>query len=110
MTNDAPTSTPAVSRARSRAEAAIKLAMQSRYHAATDEFLKALELDPDVDLTKCPGFWRMQSMGYIAAAKAYKRNGQIEDGRRLLTVVQLAFKSNTELNVLFARAIRLLDD
>jgi serine-type D-Ala-D-Ala carboxypeptidase (penicillin-binding protein 5/6) len=99
----------AVSPARTRAEQAIKLAMQGRYHVATEEFRQALERDPDVDLTNCPGFWRMQPMGYIAAAKAYAMNNQVADARRLLTVVQLGFKQNSDLVSLFARAIKELE-
>jgi serine-type D-Ala-D-Ala carboxypeptidase (penicillin-binding protein 5/6) len=99
----------AESPARTRAEQAIKLAMQGRYHVATEEFREALERDPQVDLTKCPGFWRMQPMGYIAAAKAYAINNQIEDARRLLTVVQLGFKQNPDLVSLFGRAIKELE-
>jgi serine-type D-Ala-D-Ala carboxypeptidase (penicillin-binding protein 5/6) len=94
--------------ARTRAEQAIKLAMQGRYHLATEEFRLALDRDPNVDLTKCPGFWRMQPMGYIAAAKAYALNDQGDDARRLLTVVQLGFKQNPDLVSLFGRAIKEL--
>ncbi len=96
--------------AMTRAEKAIQLAMQSRYHAATESFRRALELDPDLDPTRCPGFWRMQPMGYISAAKAYALAGRTRDARRLLTVVQLAFKSNHELVGLFGRAIKALDE
>lgn len=107
VTND---TTPVnVSPAYRRAERAIKMATQSRYHAATDEFKVALELEPEIDLTKCPGFWRMQAMGYIAAAKAYMLNDRVDDARRLLTVVQLAYKDSRQLSSLFARAIRTLD-
>lgn len=99
-----------VSPARTRAEGAIKLAMQGRYHLATEEFRSAIERDPDVDLSSCPGFWRMQPMGYIAAAKAYAMSNQTREARRLLTVVQLAFKQNHSLVGLFGRAIKELED
>ena len=102
--------TVTVSPARSRAENAIKLAMQGRYHLATEEFRLALERDPDVDMTKCPGFWRMQPMGYIAVAKAYAMHDRRDEARRLLTVVQLAHKQNLDLSNLFGRAIRELED
>jgi serine-type D-Ala-D-Ala carboxypeptidase (penicillin-binding protein 5/6) len=108
---DSATQQPAVSvsPARTRAESAIKLAMQGRYHIATEEFRLAFDRDPEVDITKCPGFWRMQPMGYIAAAKAYAINGQQDEARRLLTVVQLAFKQNSNLVGLFGRAIKELE-
>ncbi|TVR74711.1 MAG: D-alanyl-D-alanine carboxypeptidase [Sphaerobacteraceae bacterium] len=103
-------STVSVSPARWRAENAIKLAMQGRYHLATEEFRLALERDPDVDVTKCPGFWRMQPMGYVAVAKAYSMNQRSNDARRLLTVVQLAFKQNEELSHLFGMVIQELEN
>jgi hypothetical protein len=109
-TAGAPSSQTDVSPARSRAEHAIRLAMQSRYHAAAEEFHRALQIESEIDLTSCLGFWRMQPMGYIAAAKGYVLNGQRDEARRLLTVVQLAFKSNPELTGLFSRAIDALDD
>jgi serine-type D-Ala-D-Ala carboxypeptidase (penicillin-binding protein 5/6) len=99
-----------VSPARSRAEHGITLTMQGRYRKASEEFRLALEQDPDVDITNCPGFWRMQPMGYIAVAKAYAMHKRLADARRLLTVVQLAHKQNDELVSLFGRAIRELED
>ena len=99
-----------VSPARSRAEQGIKLAMQGRYREASEEVRKALERDPDVDITGCPGFWRMQPMGYISVARAYAMHDRRSDARRLLTVVQLAHKHNDELVLLFGRAIRELED
>jgi serine-type D-Ala-D-Ala carboxypeptidase (penicillin-binding protein 5/6) len=102
--------TVSVSPARWRAENAIKLAMQGRYHKATEEFRLAVERDPEVDITRCPGFWRMQPMGYISVAKAYSLNDRNDEARRLLTVVQLAFKQNEELAHLFGIAIQELDD
>ena len=86
------------------------MALRSRYTDAAEEFLQALQDDPGVDLSKLPGFWRMQPMGYIAAAKAYRSNGQMADARRLLTVVQMAHHSTPELYTLFGRAIEALDE
>lgn len=99
-----------VSPARSRAEHAIKLAMQGRYHVASEEFRLALERDPDLEISSCPGFWRMQPMGYIAVARAYSMHDRRDQARRLLTVVQLAHKQNEELSALFGRAIEELED
>ncbi len=99
-----------VSPARTRAEQGIRLAMQGRYREASEEFSLALERDPEVDITKCPGFWRLQPMGYISVARAYAMQDRRPDARRLLTVVQLAHKQNDDLVVLFGRAIRELED
>jgi hypothetical protein len=98
-----------VSPAQSKAEHAIKLAMQGRYHVATEEFRVSIERDPGLDIATCPGFWRMQPMGYIAVAKAYAMHNRLDDARRLLTVVQLAHKQNEHLVRLFGRAIRELE-
>lgn len=102
--------TVSVSPARWRAENAIKLAMQGRYHLATEEFRLALDRDPEVDITRCPGFWRMQPMGYIAVAKAYSLTDRNDEARRLLTVVQLAYKENEDLARLFSMAIKELEN
>jgi serine-type D-Ala-D-Ala carboxypeptidase (penicillin-binding protein 5/6) len=107
---DSMPATVSVSPARWRAENAIKLAMQGRYHLATEEFRLALDRDPEVDVTRCPGFWRMQPMGYIAVAKAYSVAGYNDEARRLLTIVQLAFKQNEDLARLFGMAIKELEN
>jgi serine-type D-Ala-D-Ala carboxypeptidase (penicillin-binding protein 5/6) len=95
--------------AQRHAERAIRLAQNANYHAAVDQFEMALKSQPDLDLTKVPGFWRLQPMGFIAAAKGYLRLDRNDDARALLTIVQLSFGSSPRLDSLFRRAIRTIE-
>lgn len=81
---------------------AIRLAQRSDYQAATDEFVRALRLDPHYDLSRCAGFWSMQPAGYVAAARAYLLLNRPADARTLATVVQLSYGTNRELERLLA--------
>jgi serine-type D-Ala-D-Ala carboxypeptidase (penicillin-binding protein 5/6) len=102
--------TPAHSNAAQRyAERAIRLAQHANYHGAVDQFELALRSQPNLDLTRCPGFWRLQPMGYIAAAKAYLRLDRADDARALLTIVQISVSANPRLESLFRRAIRTIE-
>ncbi|MDI3339115.1 MAG: D-alanyl-D-alanine carboxypeptidase family protein [Sphaerobacter sp.] len=85
---------------------AIRLAGRGDYHAATQEFARALRADPSYDLTRCPGFWSMSPAGYVAAARAYLLLNRPTDARTLATVAQLSFGPNRELERLLARTGR----
>jgi D-alanyl-D-alanine carboxypeptidase (penicillin-binding protein 5/6) len=82
---------------------AIRLANRGDYHAATAEFSRALQLDARFDLTRCEGFWGMQSAGHVAAAKAYLQFDRSADARSLLTVVKLSCGSHRELELLLGQ-------
>lgn len=86
------------------ANRAVRLAARGEYQNATAEFVRALRLDPDLDLTRCAGFWTMQPAGYVAAARAYVLIDRPADARTLATVVQLGFGSNRDLERLLRTA------
>lgn len=89
--------------AESLAARAVRLANRGQYPAATAEFASALEIDPSLDLTRCAGFWAMQPLGFVAAARAYLLLDRPTDARTLATVVQLSYGSNRELERLLQR-------
>lgn len=92
-----------LNRAEALASRAVRLARRGDYRAATHEFARALQADPTYDLTRCPGFWSMDALGYVAAARAYLLLNRAADARTLATIVQLSYGSSRELERVLAR-------
>jgi D-alanyl-D-alanine carboxypeptidase (penicillin-binding protein 5/6) len=92
-----------LNRAEALASRAVRLARRGDYRAATHEFARALQADPTYDLTRCPGFWSMDALGYVAAARAYLLLNRPADARTLATIVQLSYGSSRELERVLAR-------
>lgn len=82
---------------------AVKLALRGRHQEASTEFVRALRSDPELDLTRCPGFWQMGPAGLAAAVRAYRICDRSEDARTLLTIVQLSVGSDREMERLPTR-------
>ena len=73
------------------AQRAVRAARRGDIAVAEHEFLHALRLNPNFDLTRAPEFWTLSPAGVIAAAQAYRRVGRLRDARTLLTVARLSF-------------------
>ncbi len=73
------------------AQRAVRAARRGDIAVAEHEFLHALRLNPNFDLTRAPEFWTLSPAGVIAAARAYRRVGRVRDARTLLTVARLSF-------------------
>lgn len=85
---------------------AIRLANRGAYSESTQVFKQALEGDADCDLTGANGFWSMQPLGYVAAARAYLLLDRPNDARALSTVVELALGGGPEFERLLRQAAR----
>jgi len=92
-----------LNRAEALASRAVRLARRGDYRAATHEFARSLQADPTYDLTRCPGFWSMDALGYVAGARAYLLLNRPADARTLATIVQLSYGSSRELERVLAR-------
>jgi len=73
------------------AQRAVRAARRGDIAVAEHEFLHALRMNPNFDLTRTPEFWTLSPAGIIAAAQAYRRVGRLRDARTLLTVARLSF-------------------
>lgn len=85
---------------------AIRLANRSAYSESTEVFMQALEADAGCDLTSANGFWSMQPLGYVAAARAYLLLDRPNDARALATVVELALGGGQAFERLLRQAAR----
>lgn len=84
---------------------AVRLASRGDYYGATNAFIRALRADADYDFTRCPGFWAMQPLGYVAAARAYLLLNRPSDARTLATVVRLSYGSSRDLERLLGQVL-----
>ncbi|HET7037336.1 MAG TPA: D-alanyl-D-alanine carboxypeptidase [Thermomicrobiaceae bacterium] len=95
----------ALSPAQSCMARGVSLVAAGNYPHATDQFLRALELDSSLDLARAPGFWSMGTAGYLAAARAYARLDRLADARSLLTIVKLGCASRRDLEALLQEVV-----
>lgn len=89
--------------AESTACTAVKLARGGQYQEATNEFVRALRVDPGFDFARCRDFWQMGPAGLAAAVRAYRICDRPEDARTLLTILRLSVGSDRALERLFSR-------
>ncbi len=97
--------TPSAGKATARS--AVQLALRGRHQEASGEFVRALRSDPELDLSRCPGFWQMGPAGLAAAVRAYRVCDRPDDARTLLTIVQLSVGSDREVERLHNRGSAL---
>ena len=79
-------------RARAAALRALALSRGRRFDAAGAAFTEAARLDPDLDLTRTPAFWRLERAAHEAAIAAYVRAGRERDAAVLRARVQSTFR------------------
>jgi len=79
-------------RARAAALRALALSRGRRFDAAGAAFTEAARLDPDLDLTRTPAFWRLERAAHEAAIDAYVRAGRERDAAVLRARVQSTFR------------------
>jgi hypothetical protein len=88
---DAPL-TAAERRARAAALRALALSRGRRVDAARDAFTDAALLDPTLDLTRTPTFWKLERAAHEAAIHAYDAAGRDRDAAVLRARVRSTFR------------------
>jgi hypothetical protein len=88
---DAPL-TAAERRARAAALRALALSRGRRFDAARDAFTDAALLDPTLDLTRTPTFWKLERAAHEAAIDAYDAAGRDRDAAVLRARVRSTFR------------------
>ena len=83
---------PRERRARAAALRGLALSRQRRFDAARAAFAEAARLDPLLDLTRTPGFWRLERSAHEAAIAAYDDAGRDRDAAVLLARVRSTFR------------------
>ena len=79
-------------RARAAALRALALSRGRRFDAAGAAFTEAARLDPALDLTRTPAFWKLERAAHEAAIDAYQRSGRERDAAVLRARVQSTFR------------------
>jgi hypothetical protein len=79
-------------RARAAALRAMALSRERRFDAARAAFAEAAGLDPVLDLTRTPAFWRLERAAHEAAIAAYQQVGRDRDAAVLRARVQSTFR------------------
>jgi hypothetical protein len=79
-------------RARAAAVRAFALSRGRRFDAAKAAFAEAARLDPLLDLTRTPMFWRLERAAHEAAIAAYVDAGRERDAAVLRAQVQSTFR------------------
>jgi len=79
-------------RARAAALRAMALGRERRFDAARTAFAEAAGLDPLLDLTRTPTFWRLERAAHEAAIDAYLLAGRERDAAVLRARVQSTFR------------------
>ena len=79
-------------RARAAALRAMALSRERRFDAARAAFAEAAALDPVLDLTRTPAFWRLERAAHEAAIDAYAQAGRERDAAVLRARVQSTFR------------------
>lgn len=67
-------------------------AREGRIDEARDDFATAATLDPRLDLTTLPGFWRLSQAAHQAAVEAYEMAGRYPDAAALTATVRAMFR------------------
>jgi hypothetical protein len=79
-------------RARAAALRALALSRERRFDAARAAFAEAARLDPALDLTRTPAFWKLERAAHEAAIDAYLQAGRERDAAVLRARVQSTFR------------------
>jgi hypothetical protein len=79
-------------RARAAALRAMTLSRERRFDAARAAFAEAAGLDPVLDLTRTPAFWKLERAAHEAAIDAYQQAGRDRDAAVLRARVQSTFR------------------
>jgi hypothetical protein len=79
-------------RARAAALRAMALGRDRRFDAARAAFAEAAGLDPLLDLTRTPAFWKLERAAHEAAIDAYLQAGRDRDAAVLRARVQSTFR------------------
>jgi hypothetical protein len=84
--------TPAERRARAAALRALAFSRQRQFAAAQAAFTAAARLDPRLDLTRTPGFWKLERGAHEAAIAAYEAVERDGDAALLRARVHSTFR------------------
>jgi hypothetical protein len=79
-------------RARAAALRAMALSRERRFDAARAAFAEAAGLDPVLDLTRTPAFWKLERAAHEAAIAAYLQTGRERDAAVLRARVHSTFR------------------
>jgi hypothetical protein len=79
-------------RARAAALRAMAFGRERRFDAARTAFAEAAGLDPLLDLTRTPAFWKLERAAHEAAIDAYLQAGRERDAAVLRARVQSTFR------------------
>jgi hypothetical protein len=79
-------------RARAAALRAMAMSRERRFDAARAAFAEAAGLDPLLDLTRTPAFWKLERAAHEAAIAAYLQAGRERDAAVLRARVQSTFR------------------
>jgi hypothetical protein len=79
-------------RARAAALRALALSRGRRFDAAQAAFAEAARLDPSLDLTRTPGFWKLERGAHEAAIDAYVEVGRAGDAAVLRARVHSTYR------------------
>jgi hypothetical protein len=79
-------------RARAAALRAMAMSRERRFDAARTAFAAAAGLDPLLDLTRTPAFWKLERAAHEAAIDAYLQAGRERDAAVLRARVQSTFR------------------
>jgi hypothetical protein len=79
-------------RARAAALRAMAMSRERRFDAARTAFAAAAGLDPLLDLTRTPAFWKLERAAHEAAIDAYLLAGRERDAAVLRARVQSTFR------------------
>ena len=79
-------------RARAAALRAMTLSRERRFDAARAAFAEAAGLDPALDLTRTPAFWKLERAAHEAAINAYLQAGRERDAAVLRARVHSTFR------------------
>jgi hypothetical protein len=71
---------------------ALALARGRRFDAAREAFAEAARLDPALDLTRTPHFWKLERAAHEAAIDAYVATGRDGDAAVLRARVRSTYK------------------
>jgi hypothetical protein len=79
-------------KARAAAVRGLVNARDGRFDKARALFAEALSLDPTIDLTQIPTFWKLPRGGQDAAVEAYRDSGMIKEAKILSSNLNYHFR------------------
>jgi hypothetical protein len=79
-------------RARAAALRGLALSRGRRFDAARAAFVEAARLDPMLDLTRIPGFWKLERAAHEAVIDAYQETGRDRDEAVLRARVRSTYR------------------